>query len=1005
MGASFRNRIIRVQILLLSIVGNTFYINAQCWENINTTTTDWRETSSNNTWDWTQELFDDMYISGRTNPTTRYSPFWTPQTSTSQNVALFDFQKHTTRNLKDFHPEDGWELLVKNFGVPSGGTGAGDVDYPFFALYNKYTGKVRAFLLVPTVFGSLPSGALVSAYFPGDKRRSAIFQHMRPIGKDVQNFSPLLVAQMPNDYSNSTDFWLYAEFIVAYDPCTCEGINSAKELIIALDFALVTNSKIDAKIDGSFSEKVTENARPVGSDPSYSFEDVFDVAGKAIEAGQKNYKSATEYTDKFNKYLKERTAEQTKNKIWEATLDIKDNHTNYYNNEFLPNLILGTENLEYNKFMNGDYDILYTSFTEVETPTWLQQNQSDLEAIVSVIPYVAAGIGVMKLLIDGGTNETTTAVAGPTVFEANLELYGTIEKQSGIEVNSFFVPGFTTNPSSNFVPTYNNILGVFNILEIPDFEYYEITPNINNITLDNLDIDLGSQCEIDESDFNDFDGAEDVIFKQYKMTAPLKYVVNPASEMEVVSVEAAIVLEYKGNEQFFLEKPSEYSTIKAIPYYPLITKPSENDQLYDWVWSFNSNYKLKIPEHPIYGDPNLGNGIYYNRSRKLWNSSGTNVVSTLVKDYNTGLSATGARIDNIEANTNLHLDLASESFASGSEDGTLNFRTDYLPLTCLEDQTITLLGNDNIPVAYIKLYIKLKHKTELNRKPVTLILSYDIADKLENATKNSSTNGQYDGIIWAEDYQVTPKSPFVCPGIFSFNAGELSKWNYEGDLSLTSTPLNNKFFETHDKTYNGETFLEAVGNITIPDNSTLPPNTIIKAVGSIMFGQNLTIGSGTKFYSGKPMNLPSANTIFPDVEFIVENPNFLKFGCTNYNYASHHLSNADISTICNSTIYKDNALNYKREPDNETEEDTTEIIDVILIPNPTNSITSLTFSQPIEGFSYTVHNANGTLVLNSHTHTLKTEVQLDLSGQNTGLYFVNIMLNDGSIISKKLILL
>lgn len=61
---------------------------AQCWDPLlpNTITTDWRATNTSNTWDWTQELFNDFYIKNRTNPVTRYSPFWSPQGSVSSPV-------------------------------------------------------------------------------------------------------------------------------------------------------------------------------------------------------------------------------------------------------------------------------------------------------------------------------------------------------------------------------------------------------------------------------------------------------------------------------------------------------------------------------------------------------------------------------------------------------------------------------------------------------------------------------------------------------------------------------------------------------------------------------------------------------------------------------------------------------------------------------------------------------------------------------------------------------
>jgi hypothetical protein len=42
--------------------------------------------------------------------------------------------------VKDFAPADGWELLYRSFGTALNG-----VRTPFFVLYNKYNGTVRAF--------------------------------------------------------------------------------------------------------------------------------------------------------------------------------------------------------------------------------------------------------------------------------------------------------------------------------------------------------------------------------------------------------------------------------------------------------------------------------------------------------------------------------------------------------------------------------------------------------------------------------------------------------------------------------------------------------------------------------------------------------------------------------------------------------------------------------------------------------------------------------------------
>ncbi len=107
------NKILITFIFLLI----SFWANAQnCWETTHTPTTDWRSSASNNTWDWTQRNYTDIYITNQNNPVSITSPFWaTGAGSVYQNASLFDFQKYSTNDKKDFHPEDGLELLVRNF--------------------------------------------------------------------------------------------------------------------------------------------------------------------------------------------------------------------------------------------------------------------------------------------------------------------------------------------------------------------------------------------------------------------------------------------------------------------------------------------------------------------------------------------------------------------------------------------------------------------------------------------------------------------------------------------------------------------------------------------------------------------------------------------------------------------------------------------------------------------------------------------------------------------------
>lgn len=89
-------------------------------------------------WDWTQETFV-AYVSnvsnGQTNESIINSPFYgnlVGQPNTDFLASGVD---------KQFLPEDGWKLVVKEFGVPNTG-----VRMPTFALYNRISGKLRIFM-------------------------------------------------------------------------------------------------------------------------------------------------------------------------------------------------------------------------------------------------------------------------------------------------------------------------------------------------------------------------------------------------------------------------------------------------------------------------------------------------------------------------------------------------------------------------------------------------------------------------------------------------------------------------------------------------------------------------------------------------------------------------------------------------------------------------------------------------------------------------------------------
>lgn len=963
--------------------------SSYCWENINTSTTDWRVSGSSNTWNWTQEFYQDIFLSNGSNSpiqrTNIKSPYWAPQSSVNDNRTLFEFRKTNQVGLKDFQPEDGWELLVKNFGSATLG-----VSYPFFALYNRYSGRVRAFLLIPEQFGSPQTGAFLHTTFSADARRTALYQHMQPIAQPVINFQNL-DASIPNEFANAYDYWVFAEFTVAYDPCTCADLGEQNPIDskIFFQFFVIDESTINATITGSLAEKVTENNAPASGEPSFALNDIIGDVDKLVKAGQKGYKEWGKYETTFNKYLKQFTDSSYRDKLWKS-IDTLQYTDPYFYYDLIDEVFVNksTVNVNRTNFMNGtllmnpEKLVVYGDETD-----FLTRNYSKIKGVASILPYVGTAIGVIDLLVSEGDNKTTASKKGPTVFEANLIMDGKLKSTSPLPANEFFTPGFTTNNSQNFIPTYNNILGVFNVLELPKFEYFEIKPNLTIITSDGLNVDLRNLCEKNYSNFHNLDGANNVVFKQYKPTSTLKYIVNPASELEVVSVEAALILEYSGKDALFIQKPSQYSNLKAIPYYDAITSPDRNDTAFYIGWGLDSNTTI-LPKFEYIGSGALASGFYLNNDGRLSTLSGT-TADYLIPIDKPG-SATVGRIKSIESSSNLVLDYANSTYPN-VDSSIIRFRTEYLPVTCFDRHSLTLLGNNNLGKIYTKLYVRLKHKTDNNVKPITMVLTYDITPQLASAVKSSS-EGSYDAKIWGKNWTTNNRCCWKCETGFEFVSAEISDFFYNGDFRITSSPFQQEFFEQKNVTYAGEQYLTVLGDLAIPNNAFVPQNSIIKAVGKITFGSNISIGSGSEFYSEKKIDISSVTTIFPSVLFEIVSFNSIKYNCTNYNYAESHLSNDSIASFCNSTPYRQLSVLFKRNQENNKQNKKiyNGKLDFNVYPNPSSGIFNLVLNQTSENLRFEIMDVNGCLIFTGSKNNQTESIEIDASILPAGVYFVRL---------------
>jgi hypothetical protein len=277
-----------------------------CSGNINVVTTDWRVSGSPNTWNWTTEYFDNAYIKNRNiQPSTVRSPFYPAITGQNLNLDHF-YSQHGNHGYDglDFHPEDGWELLVKDFGsacplaiTNCDGNNPNAVSNLFFALYNRYTSVIRVFYLIAES-PNVPQNGAAIRLFISTERKNGLLEPTYAELKPLVEFRKNVVTHAANKYENEEDFWLYADFPVGYDPCICNYQSR-----ITFQFQLIQSGELE--MTGSIVGVTTQVLGPGAGgnvNATAPYQTIFDRVTQGFDIANKSYKkwdNFRNYADKF----------------------------------------------------------------------------------------------------------------------------------------------------------------------------------------------------------------------------------------------------------------------------------------------------------------------------------------------------------------------------------------------------------------------------------------------------------------------------------------------------------------------------------------------------------------------------------------------------------------------------------------------------------------------------------------------------------------------------------
>jgi Secretion system C-terminal sorting domain len=469
--------------------------------------------STINTFDWRTDRYLVYTKTNQTSPDLIWSPF------SSQNNADDNINGFIVQFPKDNDPSEGWELILKNFGSPND-----PYPNPTLVLYNRYSAILRVFIYVPQLSNFDKNSAKIDIMFyyidASSKVESALLAPLSTPLVALDKFKKKIASSAIQRTKYQGLFWMYADFPVNYDPCTCKyltAINVKPNLVNIQEVNLLASvQKTNLTTNGSGSTNFIS-----------SVSHALDFLAKGTEAIKKrgtqvgtNTKDASDFLDK----------------------------------NVLPNFSTTTRR----ELMGPDDDAPYIVdvLNTYKVPEILRLAMPQLGQVFGAIEYLA-------------TAGKATAVSASNV---NYEVKGSIIDSIPGQHSIIYLPGskWIGDPNGNaekYKPIYNNALGTFTVLETPKINFNLSTlPNFSGtyplqVLKYKLDISqnnpvikyfINSASGL-KADPTEVKGALIVKLKQklYKEESATQTKLKP----KVSSLVSSIIQEEKGTGIFIIQTP------------------------------------------------------------------------------------------------------------------------------------------------------------------------------------------------------------------------------------------------------------------------------------------------------------------------------------------------------------------------------------------------------------------------------------------------------------------
>lgn len=453
---------------------------------------DYKKNSGTNRFDWRQEIIPVSISSFPLSQIT--SPYYFDATASALKGLA---QGEGNPAMYDFYPEDGWELVRKNFGKKADGTLITNEAMigPYYILYNKYSATLRVIGWTGSAVGYFPTiNVKLSFNVDGSTPNvSGLLNQYNVTAMPLDKNSPINHATTPAILTGDVGVPFFADFKLGYDPCTCMFGSNLKiefEKVQTMDIKLY-GRLLATSIPADQYDELVNNDNSM-KDRNF-LASVFDIDNssspnyRSVNAGMLTYRTIDNLIDDYK---------ASSNADW----------------------------------LKEGFDILGKAFQVGSTVADVVRKEDvakGLEAASALSDFFSGLISpkTMPSVIQG-----EMALTGQIVNKDDQ--YVTIPVVNPGSLNSASAPECCTSGTNYFYPMYNEVLGVFALTETPQATTTEWYPDM-------------------ESSISD---------RYFQISSPVKYALNPAAKVNLTNsrIYASIELEqtYASSNALSLMNPT-----------------------------------------------------------------------------------------------------------------------------------------------------------------------------------------------------------------------------------------------------------------------------------------------------------------------------------------------------------------------------------------------------------------------------------------------------------------